>query len=297
MQRQKKFKNWLFNPKTLNKFKRLGFSPYNETLDILLSSSSDDYEQYVRYKGYSIPYKASLGKGHAIKTKFFDIMNNKPRRDDIIAYIDGDGREINFDEIFKIIKELKRHSFVLSCRAEMLYLGGIRETIELFENFLIEEKFGIYLPDVQCGCWGFHAHLVKKIFRGITASGFEIELDLIVNMLKNSIYPRFSRIKIKKTLNSSSEEFKPWEHFQKLRFLLLKISWGIPILKEKYQKFIIRFCKELPLEYIKLFDIPLLPLEPKVETLQRKIIKKINCSSECCKKLPKRHICRKGKYH
>lgn len=65
-----------------------------------------------------------------------------------------------------------------------------RKAIELFEKFLIEERFrktvdedfGGSLPDAQAGCWGLRLDTLRKL--SLTAGGYELELDVITSALE-----------------------------------------------------------------------------------------------------------------
>jgi hypothetical protein len=65
-----------------------------------------------------------------------------------------------------------------------------RKAIELFEKFLIEERFrkivdeefGGSLPDAQAGCWGLRLDALKTV--SLTAGGYELELDIVTSALE-----------------------------------------------------------------------------------------------------------------
>lgn len=196
-------------------------------------------------------YKGITPKGLIIRGKMLSIINKldvAEREESFIILIDGSGK-IEYNCVLSVIKALVHgENIILGCRHSASYgIKDDRKNIELFENFIVSEKFKIKLPDAQCGCWGLRTNLLKKI--SLTANGYEIELDLLVSALDSSLDICYFPVKIVEEATKISS-FTPEQHINKLIFLLNKLSFDEFILKALYEKFIVKFEIPLPESYV-----------------------------------------------
>lgn len=112
--------------------------------------------------------------------------------------------------------------------------GGIiqeRQQVEAFENHLIGGHFGVELPDLQGGAWGFNGKFLSKLLPAITAEGYEIEADLGIAALKAGAQPHYIPMDVKpldERIGTSnylgSDEYTPTRDIDKLRFIMKKLG-------------------------------------------------------------------------
>ena len=143
---------------------------------------------------------AAVPKGLAIRLELMVILDSLAVTDREHAYfvqIDGSGA-IDYHGIDLVLEKLLHDQtspqIVLGKRpndSPDWFMGHAeRKAIELFEKFLIEERFrntvdeefGGSLPDAQAGCWGLRLDTLRKL--SLTAGGYELELDIITSALE-----------------------------------------------------------------------------------------------------------------
>lgn len=196
-------------------------------------------------------YGGMTPKGLLIKEKIIYIINTIKVSDlssCFVILIDGSGK-IVYDSVFNVLKTFENGSeVILGCRQHGRWgIPEDRKRIEVFENFLVSEKYKIQLPDAQCGCWGIRGDILKNI--SLTAMGYEIELDLITCALESNLDICFAPIKINPSRTKKSS-FKIEHHIRKLEFLLHKLSYDDYILKALLKKFENKKGIKLPQWYL-----------------------------------------------
>ena len=148
---------------------------------------------------------------------------------------------------------------VFACRAGKYGISDIRANIEKFELFLLSSKYGVYLPDGQCGCWGFKTDILEKI--PLIAKSFEIELDLLSACLRNRIFLHYMYAAIEG--DDQESEFNPKDHEKKLSFLIERLEWNREFVFKRYGEYA-KEHGELPEGYVELLrtiDWPDIPVE------------------------------------
>ncbi len=207
-----------------------------------------------RQGGVSKKYDRSTGKGKLIREKISGILSDiegKPSlfRKTFIIAIDGTGR-IEYDSIITVLKSLiSGEQVVLSCRMRKFAISRARKPIELFENFLVSEKYKVHLPDGQCGCWGFRMD-VKNNF-SFDSEKYSVELELLINALEKSL--NFCFVPIKTIPNKNTSSFKIVDSLYKLNFLAKSLKIDRFDLIGRYEKFKKEKRTELPSGYTALF--------------------------------------------
>ena len=194
---------------------------------------------------------------------------------------DGDG-QIPKESFFTILKELleDEQHVVFGCRANKPGINIERAMIEEFELYLLAVKYGVYLPDGQCGCWGFRTSILKRI-RQLTAKGFEIELDLLTSCLTTFV-PSFFYVPVS---YGGESQFQSKDHERKLYFLADYLQLSKDFVLEKYLEFKKQFKEQPSFNYGELIMEMGWPLiEDEADNLEPIIPSKIiipRCSGGC----------------
>lgn len=276
--RQKELRKWFFEEEQIKKLEELGFS-------------IDDLEPYFvgRQDSTEIAnirkeYVDIVQKGTAIRDKISTIVDEEQTlTGHYFIMFDGDG-QIPKESFFTILEELldKEKHVVFACRADKPGIKIERAVIEDFELYLLTVKYGVYLPDGQCGCWGFKTSILKEI-RQLTAKGFEIELDLLTSCLKHPTFiPSFFYVPISYVGES---QFRSKDHERKLYFLADHLQLSKDFVLGKYQEFKKQFKKQPSFDYEELIrgmDWPL--IEDDSDKLEHIIPSKMiipRCSGGC----------------
>lgn len=240
IQRSESLRNWFTSDKTREEIEKLGFNKNDvETYFIGRGCENQQGGIYKRYDGM-------VAKGTAVRDKIEGIKNEeKSVYGNYIIFFDGDG-QIPFESFFDILKQLSKKEVeaVFACRCGNYGISNERANIEKFELFLLSGKYGVYLPDGQCGCWGFKTDILSRI--PLIARGFEIELDILSACLKNRILPAYISVGIE---DSEESNFNPADHIFKLDFLIQKLEWNKEFVLKKYSEFVKKHG-ELPEGYV-----------------------------------------------
>jgi len=193
--RSKRIMKWRFNEETEKEFEQLGIKKEQVPTPII-ASRAQKY-QLLTPEGLILPYSGMVAKGCAIRNNFHFIRKNFDLKDDdMVIYLDGDG-QVNPNEVFKVVKALAGCNLVLTNRGKNSGIPDERRLIEKFENSIIENKFSVKLVDAQSGCWGLTGKVLNEIYDSLDATGFEIELDILISSLEKGINPTFVNIDIK----------------------------------------------------------------------------------------------------
>lgn len=188
---------------------------------------------------------------------------------DYIIYTDGDG-DIDYELVPSMIDVLKNNNEAsFACRKGDLGMGYPRNDIERFENYLLENKYSISLPDGQCGCWGFS----RGLFEGekeLKAQGFEIELEILSRVLEKGIIPTFIPTKLAseegKDRLSEFTERTSIECRRKLEFIIEELKLTKNLLISLYKNFLVEYPEfKLPEQYVSIIQtVAGSPLERKL---------------------------------
>ncbi len=199
-------------------------------------------------------YKNITKKGRVIRHELQRIGSLKKYSDIDNSYfvlMDGSGK-INFDSIYSVLKGLEEKQVIFGCRPISHAISDFRLKLELFENFLVEEKYKVKLPDAQCGCWGFNLGILKDM--PLTAESYDIELDVIINALEKGMNIGFIQAMINDDGDVKKTNFKFGSNFEKLDFLCYKLELTKDILNLYYRNFLKKTGYNLPARYTKYFN-------------------------------------------
>lgn len=242
----KKWAEWYYSKDTLSGFQKRHLCPKESQImqgkrDID-PSSGKEIIYYLTSKGRIIRTKLTLIKS---------AQKDDEHYSDYIIYIDGDG-DIDFNVIFRILDTIRgKEPVCFSCRKGKYLMGSERDSIERFENYIVETVYNISLPDAQCGAWGFKKTLLEN-GELLTANGFEIELDILLMCLKLNLLPYFISIVLNLEEPSKSTSFKPQQHHrEKLGFLIEKLNLPpnfLSVIAKNFEKEYPQY--KLPVEYL-----------------------------------------------
>lgn len=269
---QQKWAEWLYKSDIQTELKKRGIGNKKEgIIGIRRGQREIDPKS-----GKETIYVDLSGKGIILKDKLKQIKNSSTNEEhyaDYIIYIDGDG-DIDFDMIFKVLDVLvdtNSSGSCFLCRKGKYMMGNSRDNIERFENYLLENKYGVSLPDAQCGCWGIRKDILDRGY-DLTAKGFDIELDIISMILDIDIIPHFIPTTLTLSEPSKVSSFAEPVHRQKLTFIIEKLGLTKNILMALYRNFTIEHPDFLlPLDYMNLLqDITSLPLQRKLPPCKEK---------------------------
>ena len=126
------------------------------------------------------------GKGCGVRTGMKLFLEGKS---EFLSIIDGDETNIPSD-LAKMVPAAKsgKADVVLGSRTRGVREKGAMPALSVASNltvsFLLGAKFLRLFTDVQTGYWLFTREAVRRIYPKIQSMGFEIELELFVNILK-----------------------------------------------------------------------------------------------------------------
>lgn len=154
-----------------------------------------------------------LGKGLSVRFRLANELDNV-REHDLIILVDGTGK-IDFSAVENLVS-----AFEADTKREVGFLFGRRKSdhptwgmtverkeLERFENCLIKtalQRKG-WLPttqrlqpllakgqfkDLQCGCWGFRGEHFLDVLKSLTASHYDLEIEVFVSSFKIWRFPR-----------------------------------------------------------------------------------------------------------
>ncbi len=148
------------------------------------------------------------------------------RENSLVVLVDGSGK-IDFNMANDVVKALvKNGPLILGYRKnpEETMIHD-RVVVEKFENYLIETKYNVDLPDAQCGCWGFHTSLLKHL--PIIAQSYDIEADILIGALAAGILPNYIPVRLIPKLDqmgNKQTDYQPEEDIRKLCFLIYRLD-------------------------------------------------------------------------
>jgi len=129
------------------------------------------------------------GKGCGVRTGMRLFLEGKS---DFLAIIDGDVTNVPADLVKMVsVAKLGSADVVLGSRIRGKRERGAMPALSVASNltvsFLLGAKFLRRFTDVQTGYWMFTREAVKRTYPKIQSTGFEIELELFVKILKEGL--------------------------------------------------------------------------------------------------------------
>jgi len=129
------------------------------------------------------------GKGCGVRTGMKEFISSNSQ---LLCIIDGDGTN---DPTFlvEMIEQVRsgKADVVLGSRTRGPREPDAMDTLTLASNLtvslLLGAKFGRLFTDVQTGYWVFTRNAVQRIYPQIRSTGFEVELELFVRILKEGL--------------------------------------------------------------------------------------------------------------
>jgi glycosyltransferase involved in cell wall biosynthesis len=132
------------------------------------------------------------GKGCGVRTGMREFLFGDS---DILCIIDGDGTNIPVF-LTQMIEQIKsgQADVVLGSRTRGPRERDAMDRLSLASNltvsFILGAKFGRLFTDIQTGYWTFTRNAVERVYPNIRSTGFEIELELFVKILKEGLKVR-----------------------------------------------------------------------------------------------------------
>lgn len=132
------------------------------------------------------------GKGCGVRTGMREFLQADAN---VLCIIDGDGtNDPSFLAKMVAVVESGGADVVLGSRTRGPREAEAMDFISLASNltvsFLLGAKFRRFFTDVQTGYWVFTRNAVKRVYPNIQSTGFEIELELFVSILKEGLRVR-----------------------------------------------------------------------------------------------------------
>ncbi len=132
------------------------------------------------------------GKGCGVRTGMREFLQADV---DLLCIIDGDGtNDPSFLPRMLAVVESGESDVVLGSRTrgprEKEAMGLLTLASNLTVSFLLGAKFRRLFTDVQTGYWVFTRNAVQRIYPNIQSTGFEIELELFVKILREGLRVR-----------------------------------------------------------------------------------------------------------
>lgn len=129
------------------------------------------------------------GKGCGVRTGMREFLRGDAN---LLCVIDGDGTNIpSFLAEMVTLVENGQAEVVLGSRTRGPREREAMDFLSLASNitvsFLLSVKFGRLFTDIQTGYWVFTRSAVERVYPSIRSTGFEIELELFVRILKEGL--------------------------------------------------------------------------------------------------------------
>jgi glycosyltransferase involved in cell wall biosynthesis len=155
--------------------------------------STDRTREIAEQAGVSVVLQDfGKGKGCGIRTGMREFLQADAN---VLCIIDGDGtNDPSFLARMVAIVEKGEADVVLGSRTRGPREAGAMDFVSLASNltvsFLLGAKFHRLFTDIQTGYWVFTRRAVQRIASSIRSTGFEIELELFVKILKEGLRVR-----------------------------------------------------------------------------------------------------------
>jgi len=129
------------------------------------------------------------GKGCGVRTGMRLFLEGES---DFLAIIDGDATNVPSDLVKMLsIAKSGRADVVLGSRIrgkrEKAAMPALSVASNLIVSFLLGAKFRRLFTDIQTGYWVFTREAVRQIYPEIQSTGFEIELEMFMRIMKEKL--------------------------------------------------------------------------------------------------------------
>lgn len=147
------------------------------------------------------------GKGCGVRTGMKTFLDGDAQ---FLCIIDGDGTNVpSFLKPMLALATSGHADVVLGSRTRGPREKGAMPLLSLASNvtvsLFLSMKFGRLFTDVQTGYWIFTREAVERLYQNIQATGFEIELELFVRILKQRL--RVSEVPVGFRVRRGSTKF------------------------------------------------------------------------------------------
>lgn len=168
--------------------------------------------------------KEPMPKGKGI----LDSLKNMPQPPDFVIVCDGSGK-IPYTYVSDIFQELvsdRNVASVMANRGKFKAIDNFRYLLERLEIFFLRKyhKHSKIIPDGQCGLWAYRYGKLnlngKEEEIKLTADGYEIELDLLNEVLFKNLRYSFVNVELPEITLSSGYNYI--DNIKKLNFLCTK---------------------------------------------------------------------------
>jgi len=220
-----------------------------------------------------VPNEESLS-GESKGKGILDCLKNLSKLPDFVIACDGSGK-IPYEHIVDIFQELTSDSktcCAMAKRGENKAISDFRYLIERFEIFTLK-KYHNYegeILDGQCGLWGFRYGKIdidggeKEI--KLSGLGYEIELDLLGELLEKKLKYSFVNVELPKKLLKTAFDWT--DSLKKMKFLIDKYSKFEYCIPEAFEEFeeeeeFKTLIKEKEIEYWKKYKKDILNIKKK----------------------------------
>ena len=172
-----------------------------------------------------------------------DCLKNTIISPNIVIMCDGSGK-IPYKYIVPLFQELisdPNVHCVMAERKNNKAISGSRYLIERFEIFALKQyhESKQEIPDGQCGLWAFRCGKLKvddqELEIKLTAEGYEIELDLLGEVLENNLNLSFIPIELPEVPSKSLFTYQ--NNIDKMVFLMKKYRRLKDCIVEYFQEF------------------------------------------------------------
>lgn len=240
--------------------------PKLKILDIELTTkipNSDWIKTKLTQHTDTLPSMDTIGIRKILKTKNNKgmivrqcIEELKEENIDFILHIDGSGK-FDLKDIIGVIEIMIDHSVdAVLTKRDKSGMNKFRTLIEEFEKEIILNEYpSVKIEDGQSGCWSIRLHDKFKPETELTATGYEIELDILINQLKYKKNIVWLPIKI---IDTGISRFKFSANIRKIVWLVNKLSMRkeeILRLADKFKREHEQEIKEAEEESIRLGDV------------------------------------------
>ena len=148
---------------------------YIKDILVINDCSTDNTVKEIK-KVILIKNKENKGKGYSLRKGFIYAINHNY---DVIITMDADG-EHNPKDIPLLLEKIKKTDIVVGERN--IFRSKKRRLLNYWTNLWVRLMLP-YLKDTQCGFRAIKLDLLKKM--NLTSNNFEIELEMLLEALKN----------------------------------------------------------------------------------------------------------------
>ncbi|KKR34293.1 MAG: Dolichol-phosphate mannose synthase [Candidatus Gottesmanbacteria bacterium GW2011_GWC2_39_8] len=150
---------------------------------IVVDDGSEDQTTSVakKQKVTVIRHEVNLGKGAALTTGIYYAMKKGYQA---VVFADADGQHA-VEDVGRIVEEVDKYKFIIGQRetsGEMPFLRKIGNSVA---SVLFKILFRTDIPDPLSGLRAFHMDIYPII--SWESRGYEVEVEMVVNAIKNNI--------------------------------------------------------------------------------------------------------------